>query len=69
MTGIELGVAKLSFGKPVKAILKNGQEMIGILNGWTSEVDNDPDGESITMKTPEYPMVEVYTAEIERLEQ
>lgn len=40
---------KESFGKRVRIVFDDGEEMTGFVGGYTSALDNEPDPESITI--------------------
>jgi hypothetical protein len=67
MSAKELGIKQELLGKPMTANCKNGQRVFGTLFDWTSEHDNEPYGESITLKTIENALVEIYTDNIESI--
>lgn len=50
-------------GKNVRITLKNGQVFEGIAYDYTSELDNEPDPESITIDS-----IELFAPEIEKIE-
>ena len=52
------------FGKKVKVICNDGDSFEGVLVDHTSADDNEPDGESITIKTFNVPYLEIYVDEI-----
>jgi hypothetical protein len=54
--------------KPVRVVCTDGQSYDGIWIDHTSELDNEPDGESITLRTAVWPYFEIYVDEIERIE-
>jgi hypothetical protein len=68
MTATELGIKQEHFGKTLTVNCKNGQRVFGMLFDLTSEYDNEPDGESITLKTTEPSLIEIYTDDIESIE-
>jgi hypothetical protein len=39
------------YGKPIKVTCGSGDMVMGLFDGHTSELDNEPDGESILVKT------------------
>jgi hypothetical protein len=60
-------VKKEYFGKKVQVVFIDGQEsFIGVLTGYTSELDNEPDGESITVDTTRGPF-EIFTEEVKEI--
>lgn len=50
--------------KQVEITLKDGKVFVGILEDWISALDNEPDPESIIIKTPEQMLVELFVREI-----
>jgi hypothetical protein len=54
-------------GKELRIYCTDGSTTIGRWSNWTSGVDNEPDGESITVDTPDGGPVEIYIDEIERI--
>jgi hypothetical protein len=55
------------FDNPVNVICVDGDVVSGILDGYTSELDNEPDGESILVKTNDGRLIEVYASEISEI--
>jgi hypothetical protein len=56
-----------AYGKKVKVICFNeADNLIGTLSGWTSELDNEPDGESIIVDVGIAPY-EVYIEDIKAI--
>lgn len=51
-------------GKQVRVTMKDGKVFTGILDCWISALDNDPDPESIILKTTVYPCMELYVKDI-----
>lgn len=51
-------------GKQVRVTMKDGKAFTGILDGWISALDNEPDPESIILKTTVYPCMELYVKDI-----
>jgi hypothetical protein len=54
--------------KAIRVYCTDGDVCIGVWLYHTSDVDNEPDGESITLRTERAPYVEIYVEEIERIE-
>jgi hypothetical protein len=52
------------YGQPISVICGNGNVVRGLFDGHTSELDNEPDGESILVKTDDGRLIEVYTSDI-----
>lgn len=50
--------------KRVKVICTDGSTVIGVWVYWTSELDNEPDGESITIQTDYGILIEIYVSDI-----
>jgi hypothetical protein len=67
MTGLELGLTQKSYGKVLKVTCKDGSIAEGVMIEWTTEQDNEPHGESITLRTSKSPFVEILTAEIKSI--
>ena len=44
--------------------MKDGKVFIGILDCWISALDNEPDPESIILKTTVYPLMDLYVKDI-----
>jgi hypothetical protein len=55
-------------GENVRVVCVDGTIVTGIWVDHTSALDNEPDGESITLETAEWPFLEIYVAEIGRIE-
>lgn len=51
-------------GKQVSVTMKDGKVFIGILDCWISALDNEPDPESIILKTTVYPLMDLYVKDI-----
>ena len=51
-------------GKQVCVTMKDGKVFTGILDDWIQALDNEPDPESITLKTTVYPCMELYVKDI-----
>lgn len=51
-------------GKQVRVTMKDGKVFIGILDDWIQALDNEPDPESIILKTIVYPCMELYVKDI-----
>jgi|GEM_PF-3158946 len=56
------------FGEEVKVLCTNGQIRQGILDGYTSAEDNEPDEESIDIKEGNGFLTEIYNSEIVSVE-
>jgi hypothetical protein len=54
--------------KPIKVICTDGEIFEGIWIDRTSELDNEPDGASITIRTSNSPYMEFYDDEIANIE-
>ena len=52
----------------IKVTGNNGQIFTGEWLDWTSEADNEPDPESITIKTSDGALVEIYVSDIRQVE-
>jgi hypothetical protein len=63
----ELGIDKLAFNVVVKVTLADGKTFVGDYTNWTSEGDNEPDSESISIVV-EGITYEVFLPEIESVE-
>ncbi len=55
------------FGKEITIICTDNQTLTGILTGYTSELDNEPDGESIIIDDGPIPY-EIFIDEIKSVE-
>lgn len=51
-------------GKQVRVTMKDGKVFTGILDDWIQTLDNEPDPESIILKTTVYPCIELYMNDI-----
>mgnify|MGYP004682378011 FL=1 len=51
-------------GKQVRVTMKDGKVFTGILDDWIQTLDNEPDPESIILKTTVYPCMELYVKDI-----
>lgn len=51
-------------GKQVCVTMKDGKVFTGILDDWIQALDNEPDPESITLKTTVYPCMKLYVKDI-----
>ena len=58
-----MDIAKL-YDKMVKVVCVDGQIFVGELSNHTSSFDNDLEGESITIDTPDGFIIEIYVDEI-----
>jgi hypothetical protein len=54
--------------KPIKVTCIDGDTLSGIWSNWTSEQDNEPDGESITIDLDDGCPVEIFIVDIDRIE-
>ena len=63
----ELGIDKLPFDAVIRVTLKDGRSFVGDYTNWTSELDNDPDGESIGVNVEDVGY-EIFLDEIEAIE-
>jgi hypothetical protein len=52
------------YGKDIQVSLNDGTVLSGLWDGHMSELDNEPDGESILVKIESNLLVEVLTADI-----
>lgn len=50
--------------KRVKVVCEDGQCVIGEWIDWTSEADNDPDPESVTLRSDDGVQIEVFVKDI-----
>ena len=64
MTSKELGISSELYDKKITVICVDGQRISGILDGWTSAADNEPDGESITLLVENESPTEIMIDEI-----
>ena len=55
-------------GKRIKVTCTDGQVITGEWIDWTSELDNEPDPESITVEKPWGEQIEIYICEIASIE-
>ena len=54
--------------KKINVVCTDGDVLTGVWIDHTSELDNEPDGESITIERADGALIEIYVAEIERIE-
>ncbi|MGI6498438.1 MAG: hypothetical protein ACOX0U_06405 [Oscillospiraceae bacterium] len=57
------------YDKIVKVVCVDGQIITGELSGHTSALDNEPNGESITVDTSDGFIIEIYVDEIASVEE
>ena len=55
------------YGENINLIYHDGSSYIGVYHSYTTAVDNDPDGESITLLMPDGGQTEYFTDEIKEI--
>jgi hypothetical protein len=60
-------LAKKLYGRNIVATLNNGDIVKGIWDDHISEIDNEPEGESVLIKNQNGSLIELYTADISKM--
>lgn len=64
---INISKHKELFGKKINALCTDGETIIGSWVDWLSEIDNEPDPESIIIKNKDGVCIEIFVKDIKRI--